>query len=106
MPDVTYPMVYGTNWCPDCKRSKKFLGEHRIPYVWLNVEQDAAAMKRIEELNNGKQIIPTIVFEDGDVLAEPSNAELAQKLGISTKAEREFYDLVIVGGGPAGLTAA
>ncbi len=106
MPDLTYPIVYGTTWCPDCKRSKKFLGEHRIQYAWVDVDQDAAGLKRIEELNNGKQIIPTVIFEDGDVLAEPSNAELAKKLGIPTKAERSFYDLIVVGGGPAGLTAA
>jgi thioredoxin reductase (NADPH) len=98
--------VYGTAWCPDCKRAKKFLGEHRVQYDWVDVEQDAAGLKKIEELNGGKPIIPTIVFGAGGVLSEPSNAELAAKLGISTRAERDFYQLVVVGGGPAGLTAA
>ncbi len=106
MPKQTYPLVYGTTWCPDCKRAKRFLGEARIPYTWIDVEQDPKGMRRIQELNDGKQIIPTIVFADDSVLAEPSNAELAAKLGIPTKAKRQFYDLVVVGGGPAGLTAA
>jgi len=106
MAEQTLPTVYGTPWCPDCKRAKQFLGEHRIQYEWIDVDKDEAALKKIEEINDGKQIIPTIVFADGDVLVEPSNAELAAKLGISTRAERDFYQLVVVGGGPAGLTAA
>jgi thioredoxin reductase (NADPH) len=60
----------------------------------------------MEKVNNGKQIIRTIVFGDGSVLVEPTNAELAAKLGLQIKASREFYDLAIVGFGPAGLTAA
>ena len=61
---------------------------------------------RAQALNDGKQISPTIIFDDGSILVKPSNAELAAKLGISPNAKREYYDLVIVGSGPAGLTTA
>ena len=99
-------IVYGAPWCPDCRRSKQFLGEMRVPYEWIDIGQDEAAAKVVREKNNGKQMIPTIVFPDGSFVVEPSNAELAQKLGLALKAKRTFYDLLIIGGGPAGLTAA
>ena len=98
--------VYGAPWCPDCKQAKQFLGEQRVAYSWVDIDQDEDARSYVHQVNNGRQIIPTIVFEDGSVLVEPSNAELAAKLGISPKARREFYDLIVVGGGPTGLTAA
>jgi thioredoxin reductase (NADPH) len=98
--------VYSTVWCPDCKRAKKFFGEQRIPYVNIDIEQDPEAMAYVERVNNGMRIIPTIVFPDGSILVEPSNAELAKKLGLQTQAQRQFYDAIIIGGGPAGLTAA
>lgn len=98
--------VYGAPWCPDCRRSKQFLGEQRIPYDWIDIDQDPAAAALVRERNAGKQIIPTIVLADGSFLVEPTNAELAQKLGLTLKASRSYYDLLIVGGGPAGLTAA
>lgn len=98
--------VYGAHWCPDCRQSKLFLGEHLIPYRWVDIESDADAERLVIEKNQGKRIIPTIVFEDGSFLSEPSNAELAEKLGLKTKAARNYYDLIIIGGGPAGLTAA
>jgi len=99
-------VVYSTVWCPDCKRAKQFFGEQRVPYVNVDIEQDAEAMAFVEEVNSGKRIIPTIVFPDGSRLVEPSNAELAEKLGLQTKARRAFYDSIVIGGGPAGLTAA
>ena len=99
-------IVYSTVWCPDCKRAKKFFGEQRVPYVNIDIEQDAEAMAFVEKVNGGKRIIPTIVFPDGSILVEPSNAELAAKLGLQTQAQRSFYDAIIIGGGPTGLTAA
>jgi thioredoxin reductase (NADPH) len=99
-------MVYSAVWCPDCKRVKKFLGEQRIPYLNVDVEQDAEAMAYVEQINNGMRSVPTMVFPDGDILVEPSNAALAQKLGLQTQAKQSFYDTIVIGGGPAGLTAA
>ena len=99
-------MVYSTIWCPDCKRAKQFFGEQRVQYRNVDIEHDPRAMQFVIETNQGKRIIPTIVFPDGDVLVEPSNAALAKKLGLRTQAKRAFYDSIVVGGGPAGLTAA
>ena len=98
--------VNGAPWCPDCRRSKQFLGEQPIPYLWVDIDEDEEGRNRVQALNDGKQIIPTIFFQDGSILVEPSNADLAAKLGISPKAKREFYDLIVIGGGPAGLSAA
>ena len=97
--------VYGAPWCPDCRRAKQFLGEKRVPYRWIDIDGDVAAADIVREKNDGKQIIPTIVFPDGSFLVEPSNSEIAQKLGLTLKAKRSFYDLIVIGGGPAGLTA-
>ena len=102
-PQIT---VYGAYWCPDCRRAKQFLGEQFIPYNWVDIEQDPIAEQLVIEKNNGKRIIPTIIFADGSLLVEPSNAELASKLKLTTEARMRYYDLVIIGGGPAGLTAA
>ena len=105
MPENTITM-YGTLWCGDCKRAKKFFGQQRIHYNYVDVEQDAAGLAFIERVNSGRQTVPTIVFPDGGILVEPSNAELAAKLGLHTAAKRDFYDLIVIGSGPAGLTAA
>ena len=102
-PEIT---VYGAYWCPDCRQSKQFLGEHQIPYNWVDIEEDKEAEEFVIKTNKGKRIIPTITFPDSTFLVEPSNAELAAKLGLKTTASRSHYDLIVLGGGPAGLTAA
>ena len=98
--------LYGTNWCSDCKRSKKFLGEQRVHYDFINIEEDKEGQAYVQKVQNGGLSIPTIVFDDGSMLIEPSNAELAAKLGLETRAKCEFYDLIIAGGGPTALTTA
>lgn len=104
--DDSQTTVYGAYWCPDCRRSKRFLGENFIPFTWVDIEQNPAAEGLVIQLNQGKRIIPTIVFPDGSFLAEPSNGDLARKLGLKTEARQAYYDLLIIGGGPAGLSAA
>ena len=98
--------MYGTNWCGDCKRVKKFFGEQRVAYSFVDIEQDAEGMAFVERANSGKHVIPVIAFADGSHLIEPSNAELAARLDLQTTAKNAFYDLIIVGSGPAGLTSA
>lgn len=57
--------VIGASWCPDCKRAKTFLGQHRIEFDWVDMESDPTAQAEVERINGGKRIIPTIIFPDG-----------------------------------------
>lgn len=98
--------LYGTYWCSDCKRTKQFFGEHRVQYDVVDIDSDPEGMAVVERVNKGKHIIPVIVFDDGSTFIEPSNAQLAKKLGLKTQDEHAFHDLTVVGSGPAGLTAA
>ncbi len=99
-------IVYGADWCPDCRRAKRFLGEQRVPYEWIDLDAHPEAKATVEGRNHGAAVIPTIVFPDGTHLAEPTNEQLAEKLGLRLRAGKDAYDLVIVGGGPTGLAAA
>ena len=98
--------VYGASWCPDCRRAKRFLGDQRISFEWHDIEVDPDGVRIVQERNDGNNIIPTIVFPDGSHLAEPSNEQLAEKIGLERMAMMHVYDLIIVGGGPAGLTTS
>ncbi len=72
--------VYGTTWCPDCARAKRVFEQHHTPYLWINIEESPEAVAYVEKVNGGRRSVPTIVFPDGSVLVEPSNAELGKKL--------------------------
>jgi thioredoxin reductase (NADPH) len=98
--------IYGASWCPDCRRAKRFLSDQRIPFGWHDVDQDAEGLKVVQERNRGNNVIPTIVFPDGSHLSEPTNEELADKLGLGRMAMQHVYDLIVVGGGPTGLTTS
>lgn len=76
-PEIT---VYGTNWCPDCGRAKRILDERQIPYRWVDIDNDRGGEIFVIHTNRGYCSVPTIVFSDGSVLVEPSNAELSEKL--------------------------
>ena len=74
--------IYATNWCGDCRRTKRFLDYHKIPYQWIDIDKDKEAEKFVLQSNNGMRSVPTLVFEDGSVLVEPSNTMVAHKLGL------------------------
>jgi thioredoxin reductase (NADPH) len=98
--------VYSAPWCPHCKRVKKFLAAHRVPYDGVDIDENPASIERLKELQDGGQIIPTVVYADGTHDVNPSDETLARRIGLTVAADRSAYDLVIVGGGPAGLAAA
>ncbi len=75
-------IVYGTQWCGDCRRTHAFLDENKIDYIWIDIEEDLEAQKLVQKINRGNCSVPTLVFPDGSILTEPSNQELAGKFGI------------------------
>ncbi|MDQ1240237.1 MAG: mycoredoxin, partial [Thermodesulfobacteriota bacterium] len=76
------PVMYGAAWCPDAKRSRRFLEEHNLDYQWIDIDENPQAKEYVKKVNQGKVIIPTIRFPDGSILVEPSNEQLAEKLGV------------------------
>ena len=90
---------------PRCYAVKEFLASNQIPYQWIDVDQDAPTRELIHSLGDPKKL-PVLLFPDGSHLFAPTNRQLAEKIGLQTQARLPFYDVVIVGGGPAGLAAA
>ena len=96
--------VAGTLWSASSHGVKDFLARNRVPYQWLDVEKDAQAQQMVEGVDGSR--LPVVFFPDGSVLVDPDNRELASKVGLQTQATQPFYDMIVVGGGPAGLGAA
>jgi mycoredoxin len=83
MSDINKIVIYGTSWCGGSRRSRLLLDRYGIPYQWVDIDQDEQAGKLVERLNQGYRSVPTIVWPDGSMLTEPSEEELARKLGVS-----------------------
>lgn len=73
-------IIYGTFWCGDCRRAKKYFDDNQVSYTWINVDKNKEAEKLVKQLNKGLRIIPTIIFHDGTFIVEPTNTELENKL--------------------------
>jgi thioredoxin reductase (NADPH) len=98
--------VVGAMWSSASHEIKDFLARSSIPYRWLDVERDEEA-RRLMAAHAGDTLeVPLLLFPDGEVLVQPTSQEVAEKAGLRTRAENPFYDVIIVGSGPAGLSAA
>lgn len=98
--------VLGSEWSPESYSIKEFLSQNRVPYQWVDVDRDEQGRALAESLAGGLSRLPVIVFPDGGHLVTPTPVEVAAKAGLQTQAQRPFYDVVVIGGGPAGLANA
>ena len=98
--------VAGARSSPQSYAVKEFLSRNQVPYQWIDVDQDADARELVMGLAGDLSRLPVLLFPDESHLVAPTNHDLARKIGMQTKALRPFYDVAIIGGGPAGLAAA
>jgi thioredoxin reductase (NADPH) len=98
--------VAGTTLSPESYAVRDFLAGNQIPYQWLDVDSDATARELVAKVSAGAPRLPIVFLPDGSALMQPGVRELADRIGMQTRAQRPFYDLIIIGGGPAGLAGA
>jgi thioredoxin reductase (NADPH) len=98
--------VLGSQWSPQSFTTKEFLSRNRVPYEWVDLDVDATARALAESLAGDLTRLPVVMFPDGEHLIAPSMMELAAKVGMQTHANLTFYDVIVIGGGPAGLATA
>ncbi len=103
--DVGKVVVYGADWCPDCRRAKSYLQDNYINFQFVDVDQHEWATAKVEAINKGKRIIPTIFINDKS-FTNPSNAVLRDALALDEEKSTTLYDTIIVGAGAAGLTTS
>jgi thioredoxin reductase (NADPH) len=98
--------IVGHRWSAKSHLIKEFLARNHVPYQWLDIEKDEEARRLVNVAAASDLDLPLVLFADGSHLTEPSNAVIAEKIGLRTRAEQPFYDVIVVGAGPAGLAAA
>jgi thioredoxin reductase (NADPH) len=97
--------VIGHRWSPQAHALKDFLARNQLPYEWLDAESDKAALQYLEAARADPVALPVVIFPDGSHLVQPPVTLVAEKVGLRTRAQAPFYDLIIAGSGPAGLAA-
>ena len=97
--------VVGHRWSARCSEVREFLARNQVPYRWYNSDEPEAE-RLLEAAHADGLSLPVVITPDGDPLVEPTDAELASRVGLATTPSKDFYDLVVIGGGPAGLGAA
>ncbi len=103
---VEIKVIYGATWCPGCSRLMAYLDEQKVTYTWINIDANPEALKIVEKINDGKKRVPTVEFTDGTFMVHPTQEEIAKKIGLIKDMGLDFHDLVIIGGGLAGLNCA
>ncbi|WP_414564789.1 MULTISPECIES: FAD-dependent oxidoreductase [unclassified Anabaena] len=105
LPSFEGVRVIGDRWSPMTHQTKDFLARHHIPYQWLDIESDEGS-KLLAHAQCDEFKLPLVFFPDGSHLLQPTNVQIADKIGLKMRPEMPFYDVIIVGAGPAGLAAA
>ena len=98
--------VAGNSLSPASYELKDFLAANQVPYQWLDMDDEATVRELLSGSAGGAARLPLVFFPDGSVLVQPTTRELADKVGLQTRAQKPFYDLIVIGGGPAGLAGA
>jgi thioredoxin reductase (NADPH) len=98
--------VAGSRWSPESYAAKEFLSRNQVPYQWIDIEEDAPTRELVQSLTGDLTRLPVVFRADGTHLVAPTARELADTVGLQTRAARPFYDVIIIGGGPAGLANA
>jgi len=105
-PDHEATRIIGFQWSPKSHKLKEFLSGNLVPYIWMDIENNEEAEKFLVSANASKSDLPLVIFKDGSFISDPSLPDVAERVGLRQKAAKEMYDVLIIGGGPAGLAAS
>ncbi len=98
--------IAGARWSSNCYELKEFMSRNQVPYKWIDVDKDESMREMVKSITGEPNKLPVVFFEDGSVLIQPTVQEVAKKVGLKTSAANPFYDVVVIGSGPAGLANA